>query len=69
MDFLLGISNFYETWIKVFCLHLVTNSTHDEEFEVQIRNLLTWSWRFESKLNQISFISTRTWLTKELMRG
>jgi hypothetical protein len=43
MDFLLRTSIFYETWIKVFCLHLVTNSTHDEEFDVQTRNFLTWS--------------------------
>jgi hypothetical protein len=31
-----------ETWTRDLYLHLVTNSTHDEEFEVQSRNLLTW---------------------------
>jgi hypothetical protein len=42
MDFLLGTSNLDETWTRDLYLHLVTNSTHDEEFEVQSRNLLTW---------------------------
>jgi hypothetical protein len=48
-------------------LHLDTNSTHEEEFEVQIRNFLTWSERFELKLNRISIISIRIWLTQDLM--
>jgi hypothetical protein len=34
MDFLLWTSIFYETWIKVSYLHLITNSTYEEEFEV-----------------------------------
>jgi hypothetical protein len=29
-------------------LHLDTNSTHDEEFEVQTRNFLTWIEGFKS---------------------
>jgi hypothetical protein len=43
MEFLLGTSILDETWTGDFCLHLDTNSTHEEEFEVQIRNFLTWS--------------------------
>jgi hypothetical protein len=34
IEFLLGTSNLDKTWTKDFCLHLVTNSTYDEEFEV-----------------------------------
>jgi hypothetical protein len=29
-----------ETWTRGLYLHLVTNSTHGEEFEVQSRNFL-----------------------------
>jgi hypothetical protein len=43
LEFFLGTSNFYETWTEGFCLHLVTNSIHDEEFDVQSRNFLSWS--------------------------
>jgi hypothetical protein len=46
MEFHLGASNLDENWAKDLCLHLVTNPTHNEEFEVQTRNLGTWSRRF-----------------------
>jgi hypothetical protein len=36
-------------------LHLVTYSTHGEEFEVQSRNFLTRIQKFKSRLNQIPF--------------
>jgi hypothetical protein len=50
MEFLLGTSNLNETWTRDFYLHLVTNSTHDEEFEIQTRNFLTLSRRFKLKI-------------------
>jgi hypothetical protein len=34
MEFLLGTSNFDETWTRDFCLHLNGHSTHEEEFEI-----------------------------------
>jgi hypothetical protein len=40
-----------EFWTRYLYLHLVTNSTHGEEFELQSRNFLTW---IES-LNRIPF--------------
>jgi hypothetical protein len=36
MKFLLESSFFYETWTGDFCLHLDTNSTHEEEFETSV---------------------------------
>jgi hypothetical protein len=42
MKFYLGASNLDETWTKDLNLNLVTNSTHEKEFEVQFRNFLTW---------------------------
>jgi hypothetical protein len=42
MEFLLGTSDFDETWERDFYLHLDGNSTHEKEFEVQTRNFLTW---------------------------
>jgi hypothetical protein len=41
MEFLLGTSNLDEIWTMDFYLHLVTNSTHDEEFEVPTRKFWT----------------------------
>jgi hypothetical protein len=38
-------------------LHLVTNSTHEEEFEVKSKNFLTRIQKFKSILNQIPFDS------------
>jgi hypothetical protein len=67
--FFLGPQIFMKLGSRSPVWNLVTNSTHDDEFEVETRNFLTWSWRFDSKLNQISFISTRTWLTKDLVCG
>jgi hypothetical protein len=32
-------------------LHLDDRSTHEKEFEVEIRNFLTWPRRFKLKLN------------------
>jgi hypothetical protein len=40
LEFLFGTSNLDEIWIRYLYLHLVTNSTHGEEFEVQPRNFL-----------------------------
>jgi hypothetical protein len=56
MEFHLGTSIFCETSTNDLCLHLVTNSTYKEELKVQIRNLRSWSRRFELKLNQTFFI-------------
>jgi hypothetical protein len=42
MEFLLGTTNLNEIWTRDFYLNLVTNSTHEEEFEIQTRNFLTW---------------------------
>jgi hypothetical protein len=49
-----------KTWTRDMYLHLDTNSTLDEEFEVQTRNFLTWIEGFKSKLNQIPSISIGT---------
>jgi hypothetical protein len=40
LEFLLETSNWDQIWTRYLYLHLVTNSTHGEEFEVQIRNFL-----------------------------
>jgi hypothetical protein len=40
-EFLLGTSNLDEIWARYLYLHLVTKSTHGEEFDVQSRNFLT----------------------------
>jgi hypothetical protein len=40
--FLLGTLNLNETWTKGYCLHLVFNPNHGEEFEIYTRNLITW---------------------------
>jgi hypothetical protein len=40
-NFFLKILILDETWTRHLFLHLVTNSTHGEEFEVQSRNILT----------------------------
>jgi hypothetical protein len=42
MELYLGASNLDETWTKEFHLNLVTNSTHEEEFEIETKNFLTW---------------------------
>jgi hypothetical protein len=42
MEFLLGTTNLNEIWTRDFYLNLVTNSTHEEEFEIETRNFLTW---------------------------
>jgi hypothetical protein len=34
MEFLLGTSDFDDTWAKDFCLHLDDNLTHEKEFHV-----------------------------------
>jgi hypothetical protein len=41
MEFLLRTLNLNEAWTRDFYLNLVTNSTHEEEFEIQTRNFLT----------------------------
>jgi hypothetical protein len=41
LEFLLGTSNWDETWTRYFYFHLVTHSTHDEKFEVQTWNFMT----------------------------
>jgi hypothetical protein len=48
-----------ETWRRYLYLHLVSNSTHGEEFEVQSRNFLTWIEGLKLKSIQISFVSIR----------
>jgi hypothetical protein len=42
MEFLLGTSYYDETWTTDFYLHLADHSTHEEEFDIQTRNSLTW---------------------------
>jgi hypothetical protein len=42
IEFLLGTSNLDEIWKRLLYLHLLTNSTLGEEFEIQCRNFLTW---------------------------
>jgi hypothetical protein len=56
MEFLLGTSRFDKTWAKDFCLHLDDDLTHEKEFEVQTRNILTCSGRFKLKLILIPFL-------------
>jgi hypothetical protein len=54
IEFLLGSLNLDKTWTRDFYLRLDTNSTHEEEFEIEIRKFLDMLSKI---LNRISFIS------------